>query len=127
MAGEDVYIIGAAMHPFGRFPDKSTMEMTTEIILAALADAQMSMKDMQVFGCGSQYEMGAGQRIITNLGVFDVVDACYTAKLPGRVEDVFLANAFLGHRSFVEILPIDDKQRLTIHDVFDGRKVFFDV
>jgi acetyl-CoA acetyltransferase len=88
--GADVFIIGAAMHPFGRFPEKSSLQMTTEMILAALADAQMSMKDVQVFGCGSLFEGGNGQRIISQLGnpgvpVYNVANACATGAMAVRV------------------------------------------
>jgi acetyl-CoA acetyltransferase len=90
MSGEDVYIVGAAMHPFGRFPDKTSLEMATGIVLEALADAQMSMKDMQVFGCGTMFENGAGQRIINTLGnpgvpIYNVTNACATGAMAARV------------------------------------------
>lgn len=90
MAGEDVYIIGAAMHPFGRFPDKDSLTMTTEIVMAALTDARMSMKDVQVFGCGSLYENGSGSRVLSALGnpgvpIYNVTNACATGAMAVRV------------------------------------------
>jgi acetyl-CoA acyltransferase len=90
MSGEDVFIIGAAMHPFGRFPDKTSLDMTTEIVMAALTDAQMSMKDIQVLGCGSMYENGSGQRVMAALGnpgvpIYNVQNACATGAMAVRV------------------------------------------
>jgi acetyl-CoA acyltransferase len=88
MSGEDVYIIGIAMHPFGRW-DKTSLEMSTEIVLAALDDAQMSMGDVQVFGCGSLYEGGSGQRILAQVGnpgvpIYNVANACATGAMAVR-------------------------------------------
>ncbi len=89
MSGEDVYIIGVAMHPFGRFPDKDSMDMASEICMAALDDAQMTMGDVQVFGCGTQYETGSGQRVLDQIGetgipVYNVVNACATGAMAVR-------------------------------------------
>ena len=90
MSGEDVYIIGAAMHPFGRFPEKTSLEMSAEICLAALADAQVSMGDVQVFGCGTMFEHGSGSRILAAIGnpgvpIYNVQNACATGAMAVRV------------------------------------------
>ncbi|MET0627296.1 MAG: thiolase family protein, partial [Acidimicrobiia bacterium] len=90
MSGQDVYIVGVAMHPFGRFPEKTSLQMGTEMILAALDDAQLSMKDMQVFGCGTLFENGSGQRIINEVGnpgvpIYNVTNACATGAMAVRV------------------------------------------
>src|SRR5258705_12837206 len=90
MSGEDVYIVGAAMHPFGRFPDKTSLDMAPGINLDGLKDAQLTMKDMQVFGCGSLYENGAGSRVISQLGnpgvpIYNVTNACATGAMAVRV------------------------------------------
>src|SRR5688572_31572573 len=90
MSGEDVYIIGAAMHPFGRFPEKTSLEMASEICIAALADAQVSMKDVQVFGCGTMFEHGSGQRILAAIGnpgvpIYNVQNACATGAMAARL------------------------------------------
>ncbi|MFI5046308.1 MAG: thiolase family protein [Acidimicrobiia bacterium] len=90
MSGADVYIVGAAMHPFGRFPEKTSLDMSTEMILDALDDAQVSMKDVQVFGCGSLFENGSGQRILAALGnpgapIYNVTNACATGAMAVRV------------------------------------------
>jgi acetyl-CoA C-acetyltransferase len=43
----DVAIIGAGLHPFGRFEGKSAMEMAADAIQLALADAGVEWKDIQ--------------------------------------------------------------------------------
>jgi acetyl-CoA acyltransferase len=90
MSGQDVYIVGAAMHPFGRFPDKTMLDMGTEIIAAAVKDAQISMKDVQVFGCGSQFNNYAGAGFMHALGhpgvpIYNVHNACATGAMAVRV------------------------------------------
>ncbi|MET0920857.1 MAG: thiolase family protein [Acidimicrobiia bacterium] len=90
MSGADVYIVGAAMHPFGRFPEKTSLDMASEMIVAALDDAQVSMRDIQVFGCGTMFENGAGQRIMAALGnpgapIYNVTNACATGAMAVRV------------------------------------------
>ena len=38
----EVAIIGVGLHPFGRFPGKSAMDMAADAVRAALADAGVS-------------------------------------------------------------------------------------
>jgi acetyl-CoA acetyltransferase len=80
---DDVYIIGATMHQFGRFPDKDSMDMASEIAMNAVEDAGVSMADIGVLGCGSLLEPGSGQRVLHEIGatgvpVYNVVNACAT-------------------------------------------------
>ena len=80
---DDVYIIGATMHKFGRFPDKDSMDMASEVAIDALADAGVTMADVGVLGCGSLLEPGSGQRLLHEIGstgipVYNVVNACAT-------------------------------------------------
>jgi acetyl-CoA acetyltransferase len=87
---EDVFIIGIAQHKFGRFPDKDSLDMASEIAMAALADAQVTMADVDVLGCGTMQEAGAGQRILDQIGatgipVYNVVNACATGANAVRV------------------------------------------
>ena len=87
---EDVFIIGIAQHKFGRFPDKDSLDMASEIAMAALADANMTMADIDVFGCGSLMEAGSGQRGLQEIGatgipVYNVTNACATGANAVRV------------------------------------------
>jgi acetyl-CoA acyltransferase len=87
---EDVFIIGLAQHKFGRFPEKDSIDMASEIAMAALADAQVTMADVDVMGCGTLQEAGSGQRILDQIGatgipVYNVVNACATGANAVRV------------------------------------------
>jgi acetyl-CoA acyltransferase len=87
---DDVFIIGLAQHKFGRFPDKDSIDMASEIAMAALADAGMTMADIDVMGCGSLLEAGSGQRILHQIGatgipVYNVTNACATGANAVRV------------------------------------------
>jgi acetyl-CoA acetyltransferase len=80
---DDIYIIGANMHQFGRFPDKDSMDMASEVAINAVRDAGVTMADIGVFGCGSLLEPGSGQRILHQIGatgipVYNVTNACAT-------------------------------------------------
>ena len=50
----DVAIVGVGLHPFGRFERKSAMQMGTDAIFAAVADAGVQCKDIQ-FGVGGSW------------------------------------------------------------------------
>src|SRR3546814_646641 len=43
----DVHIVGAAMTPLGKFPDKSVKDLAREAVGAALADAGATMADVE--------------------------------------------------------------------------------
>ncbi|ONH30824.1 thiolase family protein [Pseudofrankia asymbiotica] len=79
----DVAIIGVGLHPFGRFGDKSAMEMGADAIHLALRDAGIQWKDVQ-FGVGGSLEVAnpdAVTRLIglTGIPFTDVFNACATA------------------------------------------------
>ena len=44
---DDVAIIGVGLHPFGRFPGVSAIEMGARATRLALADAGITWKDVQ--------------------------------------------------------------------------------
>ena len=64
---EDVAIIGVGMHPFGRFPGKSAIEMAAEAVRAACADAGTEWKDVQ-FAFGGSAEVDNPDAVIGLLG-----------------------------------------------------------
>ncbi|MGX6509674.1 thiolase family protein [Rhodococcus sp. SJ-2] len=78
----EVAIIGIGMHPFGRF-DKTAMEMGTDAIRAALADAGLEWKDIQ-FAVGGSWEVANPDAIVGLMGLTgipftNVFNACATA------------------------------------------------
>src|SRR2546429_3796494 len=85
MAERDVWILGASMTKFGRYPDKDLIDLGAEAALAALDDAGVTMADMDVMGAGNLMEAasGVGQRIEKQAGqngvpVYNVANACAT-------------------------------------------------
>src|SRR3989441_9756976 len=85
MAERDVWIIGASMTKFMRYPDKDLIDLGAEAALGALDDAGVTMADMDVMGAGNLMEAasGVGQRIQKQVGqngvpVYNVANACAT-------------------------------------------------
>ncbi|MHB8439716.1 MAG: thiolase family protein [Acidimicrobiales bacterium] len=82
---DTVWIIGTAMTKFGRYPDKDTVDLASEVALDAMADSETSIHDMQVMAVGCLMEASAmlGQRIQKQIGqtgipVYNVANACAT-------------------------------------------------
>src|SRR6516165_3493141 len=80
-----VWILGAAMTKFGRYPEKDIVDLGSEAALAAMADAGVTIHDMGVLGVGCLAESGSGpgQRIQKQIGqtgipVYNVANACAT-------------------------------------------------
>jgi acetyl-CoA acyltransferase len=94
----DVWIIGTAMTPFGRFADKDLLDLASDAALDALGDAGMTMGDMGVLAMGNVYEANShnGQRLQKQIGqtgipVFNVVNACATGATAVRVAMLSIA------------------------------------
>jgi acetyl-CoA acetyltransferase len=94
--GDNVWILGASMTKFGRYPDKDVIDIGAEAALAALDDGGVSIKDMDVLGAGCLAEAasGVGQRLQKQIGqtgipVFNVANACATGATAVRA--VYLA------------------------------------
>src|SRR5690606_24011044 len=80
---EDVAIIGVGMHPFGRFPGKSAIEMAAEAVRAACADAGVRWHDVQ-FAFGGSFEVDNPDAVtgllgLTGIPFMDVYNGCATA------------------------------------------------
>lgn len=81
----EVYVVGVDMIKFGRFPDRKVEDIGAESALLALADAGLSIGDMQAVYSGNLAQAGAGvgQRILRQIGqtgvpVVNVANACAT-------------------------------------------------
>jgi acetyl-CoA acetyltransferase len=82
---DDVWILGIHMTKFGKHPELDTVDLAAEATMAALADAQVSMKDVGVLaagnlmggpgGIGQQLQKQVGQ---TGIPVYNVANACAT-------------------------------------------------
>jgi len=85
MSGQDVWILGTNMTKFGRHGDKDLIDLASEAVLAALADAGVTIHDMDVMGAGSLFNAmaGVGQQLQKQIGqtgipVYNVANACAT-------------------------------------------------
>ena len=79
----DVAIIGVGIHPFGRFGDKSPIDMAAEAVVSATADAGVEWKDIQ-FGYAGSYEVSNLSVVTSKVGLTgipftNVQNACATA------------------------------------------------
>src|ERR1700761_1791071 len=80
---DDVAIIGVGLHPFGRFPGRSALEMGATAARLALADAGITWKDVQ-FAFGGSYEVDNPDAVVNFLGLTglpftDVYNGCAPA------------------------------------------------
>ena len=85
MASDDIWILGIHMTKFGKHPDKDTVDLASEAAMAALADAQVTVKDIGVLAAGNLMaaNAGIGQQIQKQIGqtgipVYNVANACAT-------------------------------------------------
>lgn len=83
MDASDVAIIGVGLHPFGRYPGKSALEMGEDAVIEALGDAGLQWADIQSFFAGSM-EVTNPEAIVGLLGLTGipgraVLNGCATA------------------------------------------------
>ena len=65
----DVVVLGAGLHRFGRFPDKSLPDLGREAIENALDDSGVPFKDIEVAYVGRVLAgMGAGLSVVSEMG-----------------------------------------------------------
>jgi acetyl-CoA acetyltransferase len=79
------------MLKFGRYPDKDVVTLASEAAIAALKDAGVSIKDVEIVCSGNLYQSNAmiGQRIMKEIGatgvpVINVSNACATGSTAFR-------------------------------------------
>src|SRR5438045_2652598 len=81
---EDVWILGIQMTKFGKHPDRDTVDLASEAARGALADAGVSMKQMNILAAGNLMGGGGiGQQLQKQIGqtgipVYNVANACAT-------------------------------------------------
>jgi acetyl-CoA acetyltransferase len=85
MASDDVWILGVHMTKFGKHPEATTIGLAAQAASGALADADVTIRDIGVLAAGSQIEAGVriGQEMLRQIGqtgmpVYNVVNACAT-------------------------------------------------
>jgi len=89
---DDVWILGIHMTKFGKHPDKDVVDLASESVLGALADAGVTMRDIDVIGAGNLMgaSAGIGQQVQKQVGqtgipVYNVANACATGATALRV------------------------------------------
>ncbi len=89
---DTVWIIGASMTKFGRYPDKDVVDLGSEAALAALADSGKTIFDMDLMAVGNLYEANGmvGQRIQKQIGqtgipCYNTANACATGASAVRI------------------------------------------
>ena len=81
---DDVWILGINMTKFGKHPDKDSVDLAAEASLAALADAGVGIKQMDILAAGNLLGGGhLGQTLQKQIGqtgipVYNVANACAT-------------------------------------------------
>ena len=85
MASDDIWILGIYMTKFGKHPELDTVDLAAEAAMSALADAQVTMKDIGVLAAGNlmSASAGIGQQLQKQIGqtgipVYNVANACAT-------------------------------------------------
>jgi len=87
----EVFVAGVAMIRFGRYPDRDVPDLGAEAALLALADAGLTMRDVELLATGCLFQANAmvGQRILQEIGqtgipVVNVANACATGSTAFR-------------------------------------------
>ena len=97
----EVVIIGAGMHRYGVFPEKSVVDMGTVAVKNALEDANISWEDIETVYCGTaQPGFANGHQVcnamgLTGLGITNVENASASGSAAFR--EAFLAVASGAH------------------------------
>jgi len=95
----DVFVVGAYMVPFGRYPDRLPAQLGGEAALGALDDADLTVRDVDVVYTGSTFtaQSSMGQKILKEIGqtgvpCVNVSNACASGATAVR-------EAFVGIKS----------------------------
>jgi acetyl-CoA acetyltransferase len=85
MSADSIWVLGIHMTKFGKHKDKDLTDLAAEAGAGALADAGVTMAQMQVMACGNlmQASTGLGQQVQKQIGqfgipVYNVTNACAT-------------------------------------------------
>ena len=84
IAADSVWVLGAHMTRFARYPELDAIDLAAESVLGALADGGVAIGDVDVLAVGSLMQPpGLGQRLQKQVGqtgipVYNVTNACAT-------------------------------------------------
>ncbi len=79
----DVYVVGIDMLKFGRYPDRTVVQLAAQAAIGALDDCKLGMRDVQALYSGNIGETMTGQRTLQLIGqtgvpVVNCTNACAT-------------------------------------------------
>lgn len=79
----DVYVVGIDMIRFGRYPERTVVQLAADAVLLALDDCGLGIKNIQALFSGNIGETMTGQRILqligqTGIPVVNCTNACAT-------------------------------------------------
>src|ERR1700727_430430 len=117
MSSPDVAVIGVGLHPFGRYPGKSAMEMGEDAVYEALTDAGVKWADIQALYAGSM-EVKNPEGIVGLLGQTGVPGrAVFTGCATGATSLAMAANAIrLGDADIAIAIGLDKHPRGAFSD-----------
>ena len=85
ISSDSVWVLGAHMTRFARYPDRDLIDLAAESAMGALADGEVTVADIDVLACGSIFQASGavGQRLQKQIGqtgvpVYNVANACAT-------------------------------------------------
>jgi acetyl-CoA acetyltransferase len=112
MSSSDVAIIGVGLHPFGRYPGKSALEMGEDAVYDALTDAGIEWSDVQELYAGSM-EVKNPEAIVGLLGLTGVPGrAVFTGCATGATSLAMAANSIkLGQSDITIAVGLDKHER----------------
>ncbi len=102
-----VSVIGVGIHPFGRFPEKTFVDVGAKATLDALKDADIGWKEIQAAYCGSVYSgSGAGSNMLSEVGlsgipIMGVEGACAAGGIAFK-----LAYQAIAHGEYDTVLAV---------------------
>ena len=79
----DVYVVGIDMLKFGRYPDRTVVQLAAQAAIGALDDCKLGIRDVQALYSGNIGETMTGQRTLqligqTGIPVVNCTNACAT-------------------------------------------------
>ncbi|MBP2369759.1 thiolase family protein [Pseudonocardia parietis] len=117
MTSGDVAIIGVGLHPFGRYPGKSALEMGEDAVIEALGDAGVQWPDVQALYAGSM-EVKNPEAIVGLLGLTGIPGrAVFTGCATGATSLAMAADAIrLGEHDVTVAVGLDKHPRGAFSD-----------
>jgi acetyl-CoA acetyltransferase len=117
MSDPEVAIVGVGLHPFGRYPGKSAMEMGEDAVYEAITDAGVTWEDIQALFAGSM-EVKNPEGIVGLLGETGVPGrAVFTGCATGATSLAMAANAIkLGDADIAIAIGLDKHPRGAFSD-----------